>query len=213
MINKLKNLFPSLSTYEVYNPTSKDHHWYTTEDGEIFSISKNDITKKDIELLSIFLNPIEEDFPTQTEEEIMWFQRIFHPQTEEQEDIHSFRFVYFEIEGETIEPTIFKNALEEIFSKRVPILWNNKNEGIIIEVEGEELTDYSQIIDLLMSDLYINIKFYVGQTREDLTNIQKRYESVLTNGRLGVKLVKKAVFSYVDILPQLMIRSIDNKIK
>src|SRR5699024_2563341 len=80
-------------------------------------------------------------------------------------------------------------------------------------VEGEELTDYSQIIDLLMSDLYINIKFYVGQTREDLTNIQKRYESVLTNGRLGVKLVKKAVFSYVDILPHLMIRSVDHKIK
>lgn len=213
MIQSLKEIFPSLRTHKVYEPNSKDYCWFITEDGELLSILKKDLAKKDQEILSVFLQPFQEEFPLQTESELIWFNRIFHNQVQEDQETNPYRFVYFDIEGESVDPLLFKSAIEEVFSREIPILWKNKHEGVIIEDQRHELIDYTQIIDVLMSDLYVNIKFYVGQLHEDLSNIRQRYESILASGKLGIKLVKKPVFSYIDILPHLIIQSVDEQMK
>jgi len=213
MIQSLRKIFPSLRIHKAYNPNSEDYCWFITEDGELLSILKRDLGNKDKEILSVFLQPIQEEFPLQTENELVWFNRIFQNQAQEDKEANPYRFVYFDIEGESVDPILFKSAIEEVFSREIPILWKNKHEGVIIEDKRHELIDYTQIIDVLMSDLYVNIKFYVGQLHEDLSNIHQRYESILATGKLGIKLVKKPVFSYIDILPHMILQFVDNKVK
>lgn len=214
MINKLKQLFPSLQVLSSYDHLREEYNWYMTDQGEFIRIKKSEMTEKDEALLSAFLQQLEDVFPPKSNEEQLWYERIFKQKSVEKEvGISPYRFVYFQIDGDIGEPLVFKNALTEIFSRDIPLLWKNTQEGIIIEEQNGELIDYNQIIDLLMSDLYVKMKFYVGRVRTSLKQIDNYHKTIERTAKLGMKFVKKPVFSYIDVVPYLLIHSTEESVK
>lgn len=214
MINKLKQLFPSLQVLSSYDHLREEYNWYMADQGEFIRIKKSEMTEKDEALLSAFLQQLEDVFPPKSNEEQLWYERIFKQKSVEKEvGISPYRFVYFQIDGDIGEPLVFKNALTEIFSRDIPLLWKNTQEGIIIEEQNGELIDYNQIIDLLMSDLYVKMKFYVGRVRTSLKQIDNYHKTIERTAKLGMKFVKKPVFSYIDVVPYLLIHSTEESVK
>ena len=211
MINQLRKIYPSLLVYkEGINNLDHKYKWFVTDTNEIIGIHEEDLTFKDTSLLATFLLPYNIEFPILTDEEQKW-KKVIHSTTSsddfEFEVSHPFRFVYFSIKKNQISPILFKDAIHELFARQVPILWENGHEGIIIEeqVIHEESISYEQIIDILMSDLYVNIHFFVGPFTESLQGIHQHYVSLINSATTVFTYSNKTVITYIDAVPYLLI--------
>ncbi|MFD2630283.1 PucR family transcriptional regulator [Oceanobacillus kapialis] len=213
MLKELQNIFPSSILYDKFNheKSEADHYkWFLLTNSQIIGIPKNDLSEKDLALLSTFLDPYETNYPLLTESEQRWKERI---QENNESGIRSktsqpFRFVYFSIREDQIDPKSFKESLYEFFSTPVPILWENEKEGIIIESKpknDDESISYNQIIDVLMSDLYVNIHFFAGPYAEHIKKTGDYYQAILSSARTAFTYSDKSVLSYSESIPFLLI--------
>ena len=184
---------------------------------EIIGIHEDELTSKDISLLDTFLVPYNIELPILTEEEEKWRQVIQSKEPNESEfELDSpFRFVYFFISENQISPNLFNDAIHELFAKKVPILWQNGSEGIIIEKQqdSDENLSYDQIIDVLMSDLYVNINFFVGPFKEDLKEINHHFETLSNDAKTVFGYTNKPVVTYVDAIPYLLIHQTEPELR
>src|SRR5699024_4672850 len=149
-----------------------------------------------------FLQPYNTQFPLPTVEEEKWKQIV--EKTDEPTDITykaPYRFIYFSMNPNQITPIQFKEAIQELFSREVPILWQNSHEGILIEEQSSdvETISYDQIIDILMSDLYVTIKFFVGPYHEQYTHAKHHYNILMHDAHTFLAHLKKSVVTYVDV--------------
>lgn len=208
MIQKLRKIYSSLIVHEdKLENFSHQYKWYMTDQNKIIGIDKDEITPKDASLLATFLTPYDVQFPILTPEEQKWHDMIHSSETTNFELKHPFRFVYFSMQENQIEPSTFKEAIQELFSKQVPILWRNGHEGVIIEEQTtlEENIAYDQIIDILMSDLYVKINFFVGPFLVDIVHITDHYHSFIESAQTVLSYSKNSVVTYVDAVPYLLI--------
>src|SRR5690625_4562390 len=181
MIKQLQKIFPSLLIYSNEDDhLNEQYKWFTAKDNQIIGIPKNEISQKELSLLNTFLSPYNIKFPILTQKEKKW-KEIINQNSENKMIQGSYRFVYFSIKQHQIDPIPFKEAIQELFSKQIPILWENKHEGIIIEEheKNQDPINYEQIIDILMSDLYVKIHFFVGPFLENLEHAKQHYVSII----------------------------------
>ncbi|WP_042224526.1 PucR family transcriptional regulator [Oceanobacillus manasiensis] len=213
MFEQLQNIFPSIISYKNFHKkkaNEEDYKWFQLEQNQVIGILKHELTDKDLTLLSTFLTPFQTSFPLLTEQEKNWKQKIEAGEESGSVDKtnHPFRFVYFSIRKDQIDPKTFKESLHEFFSYPVPILWENEREGIIIEEKAkyeDESISYKQIIDVLMSDLYVNIHFFAGPYVQHLNNTGKHYRSLLTSARTAFNYSDKSVLSFSESIPFLLV--------
>ncbi|SHG89348.1 PucR family transcriptional regulator [Ornithinibacillus halophilus] len=214
MLTKLQQIFPNL-VLDSQIPTSKynEYEWYQNDDLEVLGIPREEITEKEVHLLSTFLTPYHHFFPEVTEQEKKWESRI--QMNTEEKIVHPFRFVFFSIQQKQIDPKTFKEAINELFHKEVSILWENDYEGIIIEEKTtiDEDISYEQIIDILISDLYVNLKVFVGPYQYDLNNIKHHYENILHSAKVAFQFTDKIVLSYIDAIPLLIMDKLGTSFK
>lgn len=211
MINQLRKVFKSLLIYnEGISNLDPEYKWFSTENQEVIGIHKEEITAKDASLLAAFLSPYNIKFPVLTDEEQKW-SRLIHS-NDENSKVNlildtPYRFVYFSIKKNQTNPTSFKDAIHELFTKKVPILWENGHEGIIIEeqTQEEDSISFEQIIDILMSDLYVKINFFVGPFKEGLEGVNQYYQSIIDTAKIAVDYSNKAVVTYIEAVPYLFI--------
>ena len=211
MINQLRKVYPSLLIYDDgFDNLNRNYKWFVTDNNELIGIDEKEVTPKDASLLAAFLAPYNINFPLQTAEEQRW-EKVIHstdPYAEMESTLDNpYRFIYFSINKNQITPILFKDAIQELFAKQVPILWVNEHEGIMIEEQTahEESTSYEQIIDILMSDLYVKIKFYVGPFQKKLAGIHQHYQSVTSAAKKIFTFSNKTVVTYIDAVPYLLI--------
>ncbi|HLS59789.1 MAG TPA: helix-turn-helix domain-containing protein [Virgibacillus sp.] len=213
MIKKLQNVFPTLIFYSEANDIRLENYdWFITKDDDVFGISNKELTKKDQTLLATLLQPYYPNLPLQTKVENVWINEINGVQQETALQINNpFRFVYFSITENQINPVDFREAINELFAKEVPILWENENEGILIEGtdDSTDTISYEHIINLLMSDLYVNINFYVGPFRQDLTDVKQYFHSILDSAKLMTTLTNKSVMTYIEAIPFLLMNEMN----
>lgn len=206
MLKQLKEIYPSLI---IYNPNeislSNDYKWFITRENEIIGIKQTELTEKDERLLSTFFEEYNITLPKKTPEEIKWSNYIDGKQTATAKT--PYRFIYFSIQKENIKPTTFKEAMDTLFDKTIPILWENETEGIIIEEIGptDEEINYEQIINIIMTDLYISIKFFIGETKENYTGIGSYYKNVVQYGNTIFQISKKDVIRYIEAIPYIIL--------
>lgn len=207
MLKQLQKTFSSLLLYTGdQDNLTENYQWFLTESNEIVGIDKNELTKKDTAILSVFLTPYNINYPILTEQERHWKKRINNPPINEK--VSPYRFVYFSIRKNQINLNTFKEAIHEFFAKPVPILWENEQEGIIIEEQSssvEENISYEQIIDVLMSDLYVKINFFVGPYLDNLNHINRHYKSFLKNAPAAFSYSEKSVVTYTDAVASLFV--------
>ncbi|WKA60339.1 helix-turn-helix domain-containing protein [Planococcus shenhongbingii] len=211
MIDNLRKIYSSLILYEedVHN-VDCDYKWFVKEDNEIIGIHKSQLEPKDVSVLTAFMAPYDIDFPSLTSEEQKWRKAIGSTgsnETENMEANSSYRFVYFSILKNQISPGLFKDAIYELFPGRVSILWETRHEGILIEhaTLGQDNICYEEIIDLLMSDLYIKINFLVGPFRKGMQNVPHYYSFMITAAKSIFSYSNKPVANFSDAVPYLLI--------
>lgn len=217
MIKKLQKLFSSLIvSSDVNHLVDRSYAWFITDDKKLIGILKTELTDKDMALLSTFLQPYNTQFPLPTVEEEKWKQIV--EKTDESTDISCqapYRFIYFSMNPNQITPSQFKEAIQELFSREVPILWQNSHEGILIEEQSSdvETISYDQIIDILMSDLYVTIKFFVGPYHEQYTHAKQHYNMLIHGAHTALAHSKKSVVTYVDAVPIFFINETSHNLR
>ena len=211
MINQLRKVFKSLLVYnEEMQNLDPEYKWFTTDYQEIIGIHKEELTTKDASLLAAFLSPYNIEFPVLTDEEQKWKELIRTDDGNLESGLKldaPFRFVYFSITKNQTSPIQFRSAIHDLFAKKVPILWENGHEGIIIEsqTKQEDSISFEQIIDVLMSDLYVKINFFVGPFQSNLKNLHQYYQSILNAAQFAVHYSNKPVMTYVEAVPFVFI--------
>ena len=219
MIEQLKKIYSTLIVYkDGSDELALDYNWFTTEKNEIIGIRNEELTSKDISLLTTFLSPYNVKFPTPTVAENNWRKLIFSTELKEEKDWkpdNPFRFVYFSFNKNQIEPVLFKDAIEALFDKQVPVLWENEHEGFLIEQQTmeEESISLEQIIDTLMSDLYVKINFFVGPYKKDLVNITLHYNSLTNVAKRVFLYTNKSVVTFVDAIPFLLTKQTEAELR
>ncbi|MDS9472460.1 CdaR family transcriptional regulator [Sporosarcina pasteurii] len=208
MINQLRTMYSSFLLYKNTNePFPPDYKWFITENHEIIGIHEEELSSKEISLLETFLTPYQIQLPLMTNEERKWAALIHENEYKDEENKYAYRFVYFSIDRNQISPIQFKSAICELFGREVPILWENEFEGIIIEekIIHEDITSYEQIIDVLMSDLYVKIKFLVGTFKNNWQDVHQYYNTLLYAAKNVFKYATKDVLTYINAIPYVFV--------
>ncbi len=214
MLNQLRKIYPSIISYDQQNQAHiDDYMWFITNEKKVFGILRQELTKKDLILLSTFLKRYNQLLPEKTTEEEYWYDLI----EEKSSASHPspFRFIYFTMQPDQIDPFSFKEAITELFGKYIPILWEDETTGILIEEISfmEEQIDYAQIIDILMADLSVHIHFYIGDIQTDSSNIKQYYTFLMKGGKIIFQLTNKEVISYQQSIPYLLLHQTDQQTK
>ncbi|WP_284139510.1 MULTISPECIES: helix-turn-helix domain-containing protein [unclassified Virgibacillus] len=205
MLKQLKNVFSTL-VVDVEQPISMDYEWFLTEDRKVIGIHKSELTDRDISILHTFFDPYHAVFPVWTEKERLWNDRIKHAENGSNKQAFPFRFVYFSIESKEMDPATFKDAICALFNKDVPILWKTTREGILIEEKSttDDAISYEEIIDVLMSDMYVNIRFYVGHYQQDLQQLPHYHQTITSQAKTAFSLTDMHVITYTDAIPYII---------
>lgn len=214
MTDQLKKIYSSLIRYEERGrEVDGAYHWFMTADNDIIGIHESEVDDKNLAVLTAFLKPYHNEFPEMTAEELKWHQAIQSGLTAEDAETGSpYRFVYFSIKENQISPEIFKEAVHELFPGSVPILWDNGHEGILIEHTeiGSDNIIYEEIIDVLMSDLYIKINFLVGPFKEGMEKAASYHAFMKTAAASIFAHSDKAVANISDAVPYMLIGQADS---
>ncbi|MBO0587372.1 helix-turn-helix domain-containing protein [Sporosarcina sp. E16_8] len=209
MINQLRKIYSSLLVYsEGHDNLDTTYKWFVTGENEIVGIHDEELTSKDVSLLTTFLLPYNINLPIPTDEERKWKNAIHATESSANFEIKNpYRFIYFSIKKNQIDPTVFKDAIHELFANPVPILWGNGHEGIIIEeqIDYEDSISFEEIKDILMSDLSVKIHFFIGSYKEGLEDIAQYYHSLTNAAKKVFVYTNKTVVTYIDAVPYLLI--------
>lgn len=205
VIKQLKRIYPSTIVQKRAEVENEEYLWFETKDAEIVGIKREELDVQASELLSLFLQPVHSDQPVQTVREKAWATLL--NENEKAEAIKwpaSYRFILFSIEDSNPEKEIVQEALQSLFPQEMPLLWNSDREGYIIEEvysEDQEMISFEGIPDVLMSDFYTNIHFFISEFSNELSHAAE----IIKWSEHGAGLAKEhklgAVITYKDIIP------------
>ncbi|MUV36630.1 uncharacterized protein JNUCC1_00433 [Lentibacillus sp. JNUCC-1] len=213
----LQKLFPELVdiadqpdvAYEAYE-------WFKTPAEEVLGFPKAALTERDSMYLATFMKTVNPVLPNMTANERFWNDLVHRRSRKEtvNNNKQSYRFVYFAFPPDRIHPDVFKEAIQELFNKEIPMLWITDYSGVLIEspVEnGEEAISYEQIIDILMSDLYMKLHFFVGPITTDYTTAPDLYNNIIVAAETAFQSSDQAVLSYTEALPAVLLNHLSMK--
>src|SRR5699024_8699812 len=202
MIQTLQTIFPScisLADSPAF-PTS-EYRWFLTHDNDMIGIRQEELTEKDWTLLSAFLQRYNTKFPAMTQTEQQW-EKVFRQGADVVYPPGSgrYRLIYFSYAVNGLDPVEFNEAIKAIFPGPVSVIWENDHTGTIVE-EGNIEHSYEQIADVLMSDLSIKIRFFVGPYLFDRSISKSYYQQMLHDAPITFAYDKHPVLSHLDALP------------
>ncbi|GEN30736.1 sugar diacid utilization regulator [Cerasibacillus quisquiliarum] len=212
MYKQLKEIFPSVRFYKsAFIPLDHEYEWFLGENDEYIGILKTELTEKDRVLLKTFLKPVHGHFPPLTNKE-QWWQQILHdkqPNDDTSSKRIKFRLIYFQFPEKRMKPILFKDAMKHFFQNDIIILWENNHSGLLIEESqpNSKLLNFKEIIHVLMSDLYVNLRFLVGPLQTNYLEAPFVYNQIKRFASLAFKYNKDPVISLIDILPAIMIEN------
>jgi hypothetical protein len=168
MMDQLKTYY---GEHAVFSSTPLDdgsRAWFELEKSSYIGIDKSVLSPKDLELLSIFLTPYKDRQVHLSPEKAYWHHLLFqHPEDilPAEQDAR-LQFIHFSIARPIQGRDEFEEALKGLYHQNVIIIWENDQDGVIIEKFREmTLPDYSldAVIDVLISDFGTNMQFFEGQ--------------------------------------------------
>lgn len=216
MIEKLKAIFPDLTAIEQADKEKlSEYEWFQIEE-EKFGIPKKELSSRETEILEALINPTEQEAPPRTEMEEEWAALLFKGKMSDllrNEADMPFRYLAFTLKDPAVDPDFFKEAVHGFFSNQVPVLWENSQEGVIIEptTEKNETSFYFDIAEVMMSDFYIDIKLAIGTPVTSLETAQQEYNWIKKWSAAARNYSTKAVIDYREVTPYLFLDQMDTE--
>ncbi|MFD2924374.1 PucR family transcriptional regulator [Halobacillus naozhouensis] len=212
-IEQLKQIYPSLITVDEQDiePSNKYQIFHTDED-QVIAILKTELNQREVQLLHLVLTPIPQQDDQKTDREQAWSSYILgHSDKFTAEPLpKKFRFVFFSLSDPNLDRQTFREALQSLFPRVMPLLWENHQQGVIIEEimeNNQETITFQPLIDVLMSDFYTKIHFYVSEFSEFPTEAppffqwaEKCFHTSMRNGN-------GPVATFQDVIPSLYIEA------
>lgn len=178
MFEKISKLYQNaiLTTDEPDLSSADDHYWfYDYVKKQWLGIPHEGIVEKELLLLKAILQyyePSKRNNLTQA-----WFNYLFsggEPPLGAEET--RYRIVQFYCKGNELTQQDFHDALEGFFPKNALFLWENDNQGLIVEKEcdahlGEE--EFKSIANTFENDFYEKISFYLGKLHKKNSQLSK----------------------------------------
>lgn len=218
MIHKLIQLYPNLIKLRPnFSADMENYIWFKAND-EILGIPKEDLTDNEQRLLEAFFEIYQIHQPQLSDREKTWSQLLY--QDKSYQDFKdapiSYRFVFFALTERVPDSTTFHEAIQGLFSKSMPILWENDYQGVIIEEisdSNQEQVSYNQVIDILMSDFYMKLNLYISEFFTDIERASSYFHWSKENFATTLGYVKKPVITYIDAIPYRILNRLDNSTK
>ncbi|WLR42798.1 helix-turn-helix domain-containing protein [Bacillus carboniphilus] len=163
MFKKLSEIYKeNFSTKYSDNP---QFQYFITDEGEIFGINKNVLTKKEFEILSLFYNHYSPPLNQKTNT-YSWYEFLFNNgEIPTIKDKTSMRCIYFFLQNPLDSQKDFEEAISGLIEEPI-ICWFDYQSGLIVYT-SEHLTisenDWEQWINSFTTDLLINIQLFIGQ--------------------------------------------------
>ncbi|SDJ42735.1 PucR family transcriptional regulator [Salimicrobium halophilum] len=174
--SQLKKLYSSYTPIEDISSKDYDNFfWFETDKGKV-GLSREEVTEREHTFL---LELFPKAHPGEATREEQWRRLLFH-----QEEVtltpppKRYRFIFFTAEHQTEDQDTLHEAFQALFPFKVPILWRNSREGILIEEQsgrGEGAISFEEVMDVLMSDFYMKIRFYVSEFFHDFHSVQGQF--------------------------------------
>lgn len=212
VIEQLKRIYPSLITNKHDNIENENYHWFETDECEIIGILDHELDGHSSDLLSVFLTPITSDESVLSTREKGWSQLLHKNKKEDNfQWPSSYRFVLFSIEDFSSDKSIIHEAFQSLFPQEMPILWTSDREGFIVEEvfsNHQEILSFEGIPDVLMSDFYTKIHFFLSEFSEQLNEANKILEWSVKGAKIAKEHQLGSVITYKDIIPYLYLEAL-----
>lgn len=212
MIEQLKKHFGKAFVQTKSNQPHK-YEWYKTNEGNLFGILRQSLTQREKDLLSsLFINQ-PTDFSPLTSEANNWSTILYtdyykNPPFEIPKKV---RFTQFFIKNQLSEKEMFVETIESLYPNPIILIWENENEGTIIEKEYiNPIEDLQYTSQALISDFLIDLSFYVGSIHIT-SNVQTLKETFLFEKEaylLARQLSKKNVYNHYELIPFMILKGI-----
>lgn len=206
MIQQLQAVYPSIIPFQKNMTT--DYIWFITNEGDIFGILEEELTEKDYQVLLAFCTLYRPLLPAPGPKEQAWQKDIFteNPGVAE----NPFRFIYFTLPENQIDPSRFQEALHTLFDEALPIFWETETEGILIEemTALEEVIQFEQIIPILTADVSANLRFFVGPLLHHFQQAATLYQTIIETGRKVIPASRKDVIHYHEAIPFQLVQQL-----
>lgn len=206
MISELLQLYENkIVTGRDEVPSPEKYAWFMADEQTI-GIEKTALSKKERDLLYLFLTPVTSRGPLSAEQ-IFWYELLIEGK-ETKECPEPFRLIHFYIKDASVDQDSFSEAVDGLYPQGPVILWENKNEGILIEQHRrneDETSSYEALADTLTTDFYTDVFLYIGRTNEDPSAASNQFESEKNAFTICRHTLKENVFYHHEQIPYLLL--------
>lgn len=180
---------------------------FKTEENEVIYFNKDKLTTEQLELLHVFLIPVEDYEKMDTTKETFWRKLIEKGEvTSNNLTVRLFRFYHFFIYGKDQNKQDFSEAISSIFQNELAVVWLSSNQGVLVEYifNDEEEVFEASVVEAIMSDLFVKLSIFQGRkfTLEDGKKVYDWEESIFSLGRK--MLPKQQFLTQEQLIPFLI---------
>lgn len=200
---ELQTIFGNAFTYytdEIAHPSS--YYWFLSDTGKTFGIRKTAVTDKEKKLLSLQFKSIEKPLRGLTHQERLWTDLLLEGKTDSIDLKGQFvQFIYFCFQSSVNDFEAYEDALLGFFPTSSILLWPSTKIAILIaKTDPPSLPNGKEMIELINTDFYMNVKVCFGSPINDVKFAHDLYEEERALFEIAIKAFpEKAIFNYPDL--------------
>jgi DNA-binding PucR family transcriptional regulator len=216
MFKKLQSLYPNSKLFTVL-PNDTFYAFYNDLKNEWIGIPKEDLSEKELNILKIFFELGESHTPESSTISQSWYDFLFlngelptYPKT-------SIRLIQFQIKGNVTLQDEIESALKGFFSNEIVVIWENSQNGIVIENQKLPPLSEKELLSLtetFESDFYLTISFYIGKKLQFQECLPSQFQAEREYFQFGLKcLATVKIFTFERVFPSYLAFILPDSIK
>lgn len=191
---------------------------YKFSNKETIYFNANLLTDDQINLLNIFLTPVNYQNQYETNNQKFWKTLVTRNEVRQTElSSPYYRFIHFHISGILQNEIEFEEVIKNLFQNEVTLVWTSTYEGFIVEYSAtiEELVyDGNSLVEAIMADFYIKVSFFLGSSFSTFKAANELFSWEKNAFSLGRRaLPKNEVYHKELLIPYLLAHEVSDLTK
>lgn len=208
-MDELKAIFGQAFTYpteEIQDPQT--YYWFSSSSGGSFGIRKTGITDKELRLLQLNYDMLDEPLRPMTPEQQAWAALLFEGKATHELKEELTQFIYFSFKSSLTDPASFEEAVLGLFPDHATLLWPSSNFALVVAkpTDASPFPTGETLIDLINADFYVSAKICFGSPFIKIEDAQALFH----HERTAFETIRQAypekyVFDYSELIPLLLL--------